>query len=206
MTDPTIQVLGDDRYPATSLDGRDDQPSAGSPAVLVPGTTELIPGGVQSAGEHRSPRQRAVDGRRRSRRAFGTVERLPSGRFRARVIGPQGRYVSAPATFANRTDAAAVGGSPARRPGSWNVSGAGQAGRIALGGRLRGAVDRGAPHRTGVDEGALSRTPAHLHRAHRGPLRCRVLVARGGAALAPPAGGASRGGRRTSASRATRQG
>ena len=43
---------------------------------------------------------------RRSRRAFGTVERLPSGRFRARVIGPDGRYVSAPATFANRTDAA----------------------------------------------------------------------------------------------------
>ncbi len=36
---------------------------------------------------------------------FGTVERLPSGRFRARVIGPDGRYVSAPATFANRTDA-----------------------------------------------------------------------------------------------------
>ena len=106
MTDPTIQVLDDDRYPATSLDGRDDQPSAGSPAALVPGTTELMPGGVQSAGEHRSPRQRAVDGRRRSRRAFGTVERLPSGRFRARVIGPQGRYVSAPATFANRTDAA----------------------------------------------------------------------------------------------------
>jgi hypothetical protein len=106
MTDPTIQVLGDDRYPATSLDGRDDQPSAGCPAALVPGTTELMPGGVQSAGEHRSPRQRAVDGRRRSRRAFGTVERLPSGRFRARVIGPQGRYVSAPATFANRTDAA----------------------------------------------------------------------------------------------------
>jgi integrase len=33
------------------------------------------------------------------------VERLPSGRFRARVIGPDGRYVSAPATFANRTDA-----------------------------------------------------------------------------------------------------
>ncbi|MGZ4590147.1 MAG: tyrosine-type recombinase/integrase, partial [Actinomycetes bacterium] len=34
------------------------------------------------------------------------MERLPSGRFRARVLGPDGRYVSAPATFATRTDAA----------------------------------------------------------------------------------------------------
>jgi hypothetical protein len=33
------------------------------------------------------------------------VERLPSGRFRARVIGPDGRYVSAPTTFTSRTDA-----------------------------------------------------------------------------------------------------
>jgi integrase len=33
------------------------------------------------------------------------VERLPSGRFRARVVGPDGVYVSAPATFTNRTDA-----------------------------------------------------------------------------------------------------
>ncbi|MCZ3388068.1 MAG: hypothetical protein LH645_02855 [Actinomycetia bacterium] len=30
---------------------------------------------------------------------------LPSGRFRARVAGPDGRYVSAPKAFANRTDA-----------------------------------------------------------------------------------------------------
>jgi hypothetical protein len=34
------------------------------------------------------------------------VERLPSGRFRARVGGPDGVYVSAPATFETRTDAA----------------------------------------------------------------------------------------------------
>jgi hypothetical protein len=64
---------------------------------------------VQNTGEHRGADQRAGDDRkrpRRSRRAFGTVERLPSGRFRARVIGPDGRYVSAPATFPNRTDAA----------------------------------------------------------------------------------------------------
>jgi hypothetical protein len=43
---------------------------------------------------------------RRRRRGFGSVERLPSGRFRARVLGPEGRYVSAPSTFATRTDAA----------------------------------------------------------------------------------------------------
>ncbi len=45
-------------------------------------------------------------GRRRARRAFGSVERLPSGRFRARVVGPDGAYVSAPATFITRSDAA----------------------------------------------------------------------------------------------------
>jgi hypothetical protein len=44
--------------------------------------------------------------RKRRRRVFGTVERLPSGRFRARVQGSDGRYVSAPMTFATRTEAA----------------------------------------------------------------------------------------------------
>jgi len=41
----------------------------------------------------------------RRRRAFGTVERLPSGSFRARVLGPDGKYVSAPMTFATKGDA-----------------------------------------------------------------------------------------------------
>ena len=41
----------------------------------------------------------------RRRRAFGTVERLPSGNFRARVLGPGGKYVSAPMTFATKVDA-----------------------------------------------------------------------------------------------------
>jgi len=45
----------------------------------------------------------AAGGRRR--RAFGTVERLPSGNFRARVLGPDGKYVSAPMTFATKVDA-----------------------------------------------------------------------------------------------------
>jgi len=45
----------------------------------------------------------AAAGRRR--RAFGTVERLPSGNFRARVLGPGGKYVSAPMTFATKVDA-----------------------------------------------------------------------------------------------------
>jgi integrase len=43
--------------------------------------------------------------RKRRRRVFGTIERLPSGRFRARVLGWDGRYVSAPVTFATRTEA-----------------------------------------------------------------------------------------------------
>ena len=38
----------------------------------------------------------------RRRRAFGTIERLPSGNFRARVLGPDGKYVSAPMTFATK--------------------------------------------------------------------------------------------------------
>jgi len=45
-------------------------------------------------------------GKKRRRRAFGTVERLPSGRFRARVHDLDGRYVSAPVTFATKTEAA----------------------------------------------------------------------------------------------------
>jgi hypothetical protein len=109
MTDPADRIFAGDGYPVSPLDGRGDQPSAGVSAVPVAGTTGLTQTGVQNAGEDRGPGQRAVDERkrsRRSRRAFGTVERLPSGRFRARVIGPDGRYVSAPATFPSRTDAA----------------------------------------------------------------------------------------------------
>ena len=47
-----------------------------------------------------------TSGKRRRRRAFGTVERLPSGRFRARVPDLDGRYVAAPVTFATKTEAA----------------------------------------------------------------------------------------------------
>ncbi len=48
----------------------------------------------------------APDGGRRRRRVWGAVEQLSSGRFRARMVGPDGRYVSAPVTFTSRTDAA----------------------------------------------------------------------------------------------------
>jgi len=87
MTDPTIHAFDDDRCPVTSLDGGDAQPAAGSWPVQVFAATELMSGGVQDTGEHRGADQRAVGERkrpRRSRRAFGSVERLPSGRFRAR--------------------------------------------------------------------------------------------------------------------------
>lgn len=49
---------------------------------------------------------RAPEGGRRRRRVWGAVEQLPSGRFRARLVAPDGRYVSAPTTFISRTDAA----------------------------------------------------------------------------------------------------
>jgi hypothetical protein len=70
---------------------------------------------------------------RSRRRSFGAVEKLPSGRYRARVLGPDGKYFSAPMTFATRTDAGVwvdlqradmVRGlwrSPARRRGSVTV-------------------------------------------------------------------------------------
>ena len=70
------------------------RPSHDQPDISSPPTAQLTPG--TSAGGA---------SRRRSRRAFGSVERLPSGRFRARVIGPDGRYVAAPTTFTSRTDA-----------------------------------------------------------------------------------------------------
>ena len=42
---------------------------------------------------------------RPARRAFGAVERLGSGRWRARYVGADGRQRSAPATFASRAEA-----------------------------------------------------------------------------------------------------
>lgn len=48
----------------------------------------------------------APKGERRRRRAWGAIEQLPSGRFRARMVAPDGRYVSAPTTFTSRRDAA----------------------------------------------------------------------------------------------------
>ena len=40
------------------------------------------------------------------RREFGQVDRLPSGRYRARFTGPDGRRISAPHTFTTRREAA----------------------------------------------------------------------------------------------------
>ena len=41
-----------------------------------------------------------------SRRRFGRVRKLPSGRWQARYPGPDGRDRAAPSTFATKTDAA----------------------------------------------------------------------------------------------------
>ena len=40
------------------------------------------------------------------RRRFGSLRRLPSGRWQGRYIGPNGRRYAAPTTFATKTDAA----------------------------------------------------------------------------------------------------
>jgi hypothetical protein len=39
------------------------------------------------------------------KRRFGRVRRLPSGRFQARYLGPDGKDRPAPETFATKTDA-----------------------------------------------------------------------------------------------------
>src|SRR5512139_16931 len=44
---------------------------------------------------------------RRSRRSFGRVERLPSGRYRAGYTGPDGQLYRAPMTFDAKDDAIA---------------------------------------------------------------------------------------------------
>jgi integrase len=45
--------------------------------------------------------------RRTSKRGFGSIRKLPSGRFQARYSSPDGRTVTAPATFTARIDAEA---------------------------------------------------------------------------------------------------
>ena len=45
--------------------------------------------------------------RRTSKRGFGSIRKLPSGRFQARYASPAGRTVTAPATFTARIDAEA---------------------------------------------------------------------------------------------------
>ena len=104
MTDPMRAVGDDDGAAGAPTNEGHAQPLADLRGL--PGTEAwtLTPVGVQDGEEDRAsePTRRS---RRRSRRVFGSVERLPSGRFRARVIGPDGRYVSAPTTFATRTDA-----------------------------------------------------------------------------------------------------
>lgn len=87
--EPSAVVFDDGTPPAALVGGAHDQPA--EPA------REAVPEPPVSAP--------VKVGRRRARRTFGSVERLPSGRFRARVVGPDGSYVSAPATFTNRTDA-----------------------------------------------------------------------------------------------------
>ena len=51
---------------------------------------------------------------RHRRRAFGTISRLPSGRFRARYTGPDGARYSAPATFDTRAQAGMASDRPRR--------------------------------------------------------------------------------------------
>ena len=51
----------------------------------------------------------------------GRSSELPSGKFRARVLGPDGKYVSAPMTFATKADATLWVDAAARGPGPGTV-------------------------------------------------------------------------------------
>jgi len=89
MATPEISTTTGGGQPVEPSHASHGQPDISSPPSLRP------PSGTTSGSTSR----------RRSRRAFGSIERLPSGRFRARVIGPDARYVAAPTTFTSRTDA-----------------------------------------------------------------------------------------------------
>ena len=60
---------------------------------------------MMSVHGEQEPAKARPAAKKRRRRSFGAIEQLQSGRFRARVRVPGGRYVSAPITFASRTDA-----------------------------------------------------------------------------------------------------
>jgi hypothetical protein len=203
MTDPTKQIFDDDGYPVTSLDARNDQPLA----VPLPGTRVLMPGGVHNTGEHRGRGRPAVEEGKRARRG-GRLAR--SSGCRGSVSGSgdrsRGAVCVGPGDVREPHGRGAVGRCPARRPGPRGMAGADQAVRVTLGRGIRGSVDRGAPDSAGLDEGVESRTAADLHRANFGPCRCRVLGAGGGAALAPPAGGATGCGCRSPPGRARSEG
>ena len=51
-------------------------------------------------------RSKAADDKR-EKRQFGSIRKLPSGRYQVRYTGPDGSYVTAPKTFATRIDAEA---------------------------------------------------------------------------------------------------
>lgn len=103
-TDPTVDAADAGSWGSAPGSTRHGHPVSGS-EVRAAAATALTTAGVQNAREDAGVGPRRAAGRRRPRRSFGSVERLPSGRFRARVVGPDGRYVSAPTTFATRTDA-----------------------------------------------------------------------------------------------------
>ena len=43
----------------------------------------------------------------RTRRAFGAIRKLPSGRFQAKYLGPDGNYFVSPVTYEFKADAEA---------------------------------------------------------------------------------------------------
>ena len=157
-------------------------------------------GALPMSAATRAERTRRRRGKRRRRRAFGTVERLPSGRFRARVVGP-GRAVRVGAgDVRDGTDAAvwvdlqhadlvrAYGRPPT----------AGGSSRRRWGSTSRGGSPSTRRHGASTKELYVGTAP-HLHRRRPwGRVPVGSLTAGAGPALAPPARGASRRGRRRS--------
>jgi integrase len=72
---------------------------------------------------------------KRDKRSFGSIRKLPSGRYQVRYTGPDGSYVKAPMTFAAKVDAEAFLTDRRREIDAklWNAAAAKQPERVTFG-------------------------------------------------------------------------
>ena len=119
----------------------------------------------------------------RDKRPFGTIRRLPSGRYQALYTAPARRRLSAPHTFAARIDA--EGWLHQRRveaeAGRWNPGATAKPAQVTFGvyaATLAGGAPRGGPADQGPHPRALRGHPG-------GPPAAHVRVSQIAGAIAP---------------------